>query len=264
MALTAQELDFAYPRAPQVLRGVSCAIVPAALTALVGPNGAGKSTLVRLLAGIRTPDRGRVNLGDGPLSAMPARARARRVAFIEQRPDVAFDFSVLRVVSFGAYAVGGDGAHIDDALDRFELRRIMHTPYGSLSVGQQQRVSLARAWVQIGRRPDTYLLADEPCSAMDPRHTLQAMHALCELARSGVGVGVVLHDLSIAARFADRALVLAPNGTLCGDGPADEVLTERVLSAVFGLPIARYEPPDAPPVLIARDETGDETPASPS
>lgn len=262
MALIAHELGFAYPRAPRVLRAVSCVIAPGALTAIVGPNGAGKSTLVRLLAGLRTPDQGRVAIDDAPLSAMPAPARARRVAFIEQRPDLAFDFSVLKVVSFGAYASGSDCAHIDNALDRFELRPITHKPYGALSVGQQQRVSLARAWVQTGARPDAYLLADEPCSAMDPRHTLQAMHALRELSRSGVGVGVVLHDLSIAARFADRALVLAPDGTLRGEGPADETLTEHVLSDVFELPIARYDLPDAPPVLVARDQACGETPAS--
>ncbi|MEX0875859.1 MAG: ABC transporter ATP-binding protein, partial [Phycisphaerales bacterium] len=195
-----------------------------------------------------------------PLSAFPPRVRARRIAFIEQRPDLAFDFSVERVIGFGAYAAGVDPAGTGEAMDRFELRTLKAAPYGSLSVGQQQRVSIARAWVQIARRPDSCLLADEPCSAMDPRHTLLTMHAVRELAAIGVGVGIVIHDLSIAARFADRAIVLGSRGELVREGDAHAVLTGEVLSGVFQTPILRHEIPGSHAVLTAIDPGGADGP----
>ncbi len=253
MPLAARKIGFSYARSRPVLRSVSCEIPAGALTAIVGPNGAGKSTLVRLLAALRTPTSGSVLLDGKPLTDIGPHARARRIAFIEQRPDLAFDFSVRRVVRFGAYASGSDENHIDDALDRFELRGIARQPYGSLSVGQQQRVSIARAWVQLGARRGTYLLADEPCSAMDPRHALLTMHALRQLAQSGVGVGVVIHDLNLAARFADRAIVLGLRGTLEGQGDSRSILTGGGLSGVFEVLIVRHEIPGAHAVLCAHD-----------
>lgn len=253
MSISTHDLVFAYPRSRPVLRGVSCTIPPGTVTAIVGPNGAGKSTLVRLLSALRSPQSGSVTLDAQPITAISARARAERIAFIEQRPDLAFDFSVRRVVTFGAYASGNGCARTDAALDCFELGPLADAPYGSLSVGQQQRVSVARAWVQLARHEGCYLLADEPCSAMDPRHTLLTMHALRRLAGRGVGVGVVIHDLSLAARFADRAIVLSGDGTLHHQGPAGEALTGPILSEVFDIPIVRHEIPDAHPVLTALD-----------
>jgi iron complex transport system ATP-binding protein len=240
MALTAQGITFRYPRGPRVLDGVSCAIAPGLVTAIVGPNGAGKSTLVRVLAGLRAPETGRVMLGDRELHSYTPRQRAQHVAFLEQRPSLAFDFSVQRVVSFGAFVGDRDCALISEALDRFELADIAHTPFAALSVGQQQRAAFARAWVQIAQRSNAYLLADEPCSAMDPRHTLVTMHALRELASTGIGVGVVIHDLSTAVRFADHALVLDQHAQVASHGPADEAMDPAILSRVFDVPIRRH------------------------
>ncbi|MFG0298712.1 MAG: ABC transporter ATP-binding protein [Phycisphaerales bacterium JB047] len=240
MPLTADSIAFSYPKSPPVLESVSCAITPGSVTAIVGPNGAGKSTLIRLLAGLRIPDSGAVRLDDQALSSFTPRDRAQRIAFLEQRPTLAFDFSVLRVVSFGAFTGERDCAHIADALRLFELQPIEHKPFASLSVGQQQRVAFARAWVQIAGRSQAYLLADEPCSAMDPRHTLQTMHTMRSLADNGIGVGVVLHDLNIAAQYTDRAIVLDSNGRVVASGQSDQALSPETLSSVFEVPITRH------------------------
>lgn len=250
MGLIAESISFSYPKGPRVLDSVSCAISPGTLTAIVGPNGAGKSTLVRLLAGLRTPASGSIRLDEQQLHSFQPRQRAQRIAFLEQRPSLAFDFSVVRVVSFGAFAGERDCALIADALRRFELADIAQKPFAALSVGQQQRTAFARAWVQIAGRENAYLLADEPCSAMDPRHTLQTMNAMRELAQSGLGVGVVVHDLNIAARFADRAIVLAQNGTLVREGPIDEAMDPQTLASVFEVPIERHAIPGHPSVLV--------------
>jgi iron complex transport system ATP-binding protein len=251
--LIADSIAFAYPSGPRVLDQVSCAIETGTLTAIVGPNGAGKSTLIRLLAGLRSPDAGTIRIGDRSVSSFSQRQRAQRIAFLEQRPTLAFDFSVSRVVSFGAFTGERDCALITDALDRFELREIQDTPFASLSVGQQQRTAFARAWVQIAGREGAYLIADEPCSAMDPRHTIETMRAMQELARSGLGVCVVVHDLNIAARFADRAIVLDGAGRVASQGGLAEALCPEVLSDVFEIGISRIDLPDHPALLVVRD-----------
>ncbi len=250
MPISAKQVRFRYPQGPIVLDGVSCAIRSGAITAIIGPNGSGKSTLIRLLAGLRVPDAGQVTLDDQALAAISHKDRARSIAFIEQRPNLAFDFGVRRVVEFGTHATRADTNRVDDALERFELADIATKPYGHLSVGQQQRVSIARAWVQIASNPNGYLLADEPCSAMDPKHSQSTMGALRSLAEIGVGVGVVIHDLTSAAHWADDAIVLNQLGEVVAQGSADEALTDSVLSAVFEVQIRRHELGDGQSVVI--------------
>ena len=250
MSLLANQVTFRYAGGPVVLDQVSCAIPSGSITAIVGPNGGGKSTLIRLLAGLRSPASGSVTLDDQLLVSIPPRDRAKRMAFIEQRPDLAFDFTVRRVVGFGLHAIGNDQDCIQNALERFELSDRADMPYGHLSVGQQQRVSMARAWVQIGSAGAGFLLADEPCSAMDPKHTLQSMIALRELADRGIGIAVVIHDLSTAARWADRAIVLDQHGTLVAQGTPDEAMSESMLSGVFEVTIRKYTLPDGQCVFI--------------
>ena len=251
--LNAQTISFRYPKGLRVLDEVSCTIEPGAITAIVGPNGAGKSTLVRLLAGLRAPDSGMIQIDDLDLSSITPRQRAQRIGFLEQRPTLAFDFSVQRVISFGAFISERDCALISDAMERFELADIAHRPFAELSVGQQQRTAFARVWVQIAGREHSYLLADEPCSAMDPRHTLQIMRAMRELASTGIGVGVVVHDLNIASRFADRAIVLDMDGRVVSAGDALHALGPETLSQVFEVPITRHTIPQFGLILTVGD-----------
>lgn len=257
--LTCRGISLTYPgRGPRrepprpALRDAACSIVPGAITVLVGPNGAGKSTLLRVLSGVRRPDAGAVELDARDLGSLGARERARSIALVAQQPSVAFDFDARRVIAFGAEGAGRPARAVDRAVERFELAPIADAPFGALSVGQRQRVSLARAWAQLD--PDTpgVLLADEPISAMDPAFAVRALEALRELADRGAGVALVLHDLSAAARVADRAVLLDARGRTIAEGDAGAVLTAEALSDLYATPILRADPPGLGPVLVAR------------
>lgn len=243
MPLSGTNLTFAYPKGPPVLRDVDCLIHPASITAIVGPNGAGKSTLLKLLAAVNEPQSGTISLDGSPVGSLTATRRAARIAYIAQRSALAFDFDVRKVVSFGRLALPKDPEAIDRAIHRFDLTNLQSTPMGTLSVGQQQRVSLARAWAQLdststpeqsGTNQHTnYLFADEPTSAMDPKHQLHTLSALKDLADSGVGIGLVAHDLSLALQYSDQAILLDDSGRVHSAGPASEVLTTDALGEVF-------------------------------
>jgi len=276
--LTAADLAFAYEDTP-VLSAVTADFAPARITAVVGPNGAGKTTLLRLLLGLLKPDSGSAALDGRPVRTIPAPDRARRLAFVPQRPDAAFGFTVAQTVAFARHAarpaVGPDPHAVSRALTRLELAHRAHEPFTYLSTGQQQRAALARALAQLDR-PNAppadlprYLLADEPVSAMDPRHAARALALVRTLATDhGVGVVIVLHDLTAARAVADDALLLDAAGRPAAAGPAQEVLTPAALEPVFETPFLELTHPNLPtPALVpapaaAPDITGPAAPRS--
>ena len=259
MALQATNLSYSYPKGPQVLSAITCAIEPGSITTIVGPNGAGKSTLLRLLAGLITPDGGQVTIDSTSVHTLSADKRASRIAYIAQRSSLAFDFDVRRVVTFGRLARPADDAAVERALDHFELTELASKPMGTLSVGQQQRVSLARAFAQLDGLTDAYLLADEPTSAMDPKHQIDTLEALRERARADIGIVLVAHDLSHASRCADRVILLNARGSLVADGPANEVLIPATLESVFSTPFAQGEVHGNPIIIPATQRSGSDT-----
>ena len=246
MTLALEGVGFGFGAAP-VLRGLTCAFPPGVVTAVVGPNGAGKSTLLRLLLGTLRPGTGRA-LHDGrDVASYAPRARAAGVAYIPQRSEVAFAFSVREVVALGRYHAGRGGSEgaVERALEAVGLADRAGDPCGTLSAGQQQRVTVARALAQVeGRRagtrgqggsfPTPAILADEPVSAMDPAHALRTLDLLAGLAAEGFAVVVVLHDLALALRSATRAVVIGPSGTVLADGPVTETLTATAVGAAYG------------------------------
>lgn len=254
--LVAESIRVTYPGGRRALDGVSCALAPGAITVLVGPNGAGKSTLLRVLAAVRAPDAGSVTLDGRPIRSFKPRERARRVALVAQQPTLAFDFDARRVIAFGAQGAGRAPACVERAVDRFDLGGLASVPFGALSVGQRQRVSLARAWAQLDAQPGATFLGDEPVSAMDPAMALHALTALRELADRSVAVCLVLHDLSAAARVADHAVLLDHAGRLAHAGAAHAVLTQGPLTALFGTPITRSDAPGIGAVLGATPPGG--------
>lgn len=247
MALRAEKLGFSYATGRHVLRDISFAIEPGTVTGVLGPNGAGKSTLLRLLLGLLRPTTGRILLDDEALETFSRRAFASRIAYVAQRPDVAFDFSVEAVVAMGRYAqncASGDGA-TRRALARMEIADRASDAFMTLSAGQQQRVAMARALAQLDSpcTQSRVLLADEPVSAMDPKHALLAMKVMRELAGAGVAVVVVLHDLALAARVCDRAILLGEDGGLIACGATTAVVTRESLARAFGLDFASVADP---------------------
>ncbi|WP_439598262.1 ABC transporter ATP-binding protein [Falsiroseomonas sp.] len=232
-------------RARPVLRDFTCGPLPAGgLTALVGPNAAGKSTLLRAIAGL-VPARGSIRFGGQELIGLAPRARTRLLAFMPQALPQDTGLTVIEAL-LGAWRALPDGAalHDDSALlqragqilDRLGLVELGMAPLQSLSGGQRQMVALAQAII----RDPPLLLLDEPTSALDLRRQFEVMALLRDLAREGRSVVVVLHDLALAARWADHLLVMH-QGQAHADGAAEAVLTPAMLRQVYGVE-ARIEP----------------------
>lgn len=225
-----------------ILDRVSLAIRPGTLTGLVGPNGAGKTTLLRILAGVSLPDVGTVSLDGTALAGMPRDARARRVAVLFQGAGVGWPMRVREVVELGraphrrAFAPldARDHAAVDRALMRADAAHLAGRSADTLSTGEGMRVLLARALAVEA----AWLLADEPITALDPGHQLDAMALLHTVSREGVGVVAVLHDLTLAARFCDGVIVL-DDGRIAADGPPAAILSDALLERVFGLVVER-------------------------
>lgn len=221
-----------------LLRDVSCEVAPGEVLGIIGPNAAGKSTLLSILGGERAPASGEVSLLGKPLAAWSPPALARVRAVVRQRSEVAFDLRVLDVVLLGRFAHAGRGDSADDsraahrALDEVGLADVAERPYAHLSGGEQRRVQIARALAQVSGDGPRFLLLDEPLANLDLHHQLDTLALLRRKAKGGLGIAVVLHELTLSARACDRLLVLA-DGRTARAGPPAEVLTPGLLASVF-------------------------------
>jgi iron complex transport system ATP-binding protein len=204
---------------------------------LIGPNGAGKSTLVRAVAGL-IPSDGMILIDGTPVAALPLRERARRIAYLPQGQSVHWPLTVERLVALGRlphlapFARPGaeDAAAIEQALARTELLDLRDRPIDQLSGGERARALLARALAVEA----PLLLADEPLAALDPAHQIEVMALLRAEAARGATVIAVLHDLTIAARWCDR-LLLIDQGRLVADGKPRDVLTADRIRSVYSV-----------------------------
>ena len=225
--------------AAEVLKDVSLEVACGTVTALVGPNGAGKSSLLRVLSGeVASPG---VTLDGAPLTRLDIRALARRHSVMTQATSMTFDFLVREVLAMGWV---GDAGHPSTVALREVAKACCLCPlldrrFNTLSGGERQRVHFARCWLQIWRRhggDGRYLLLDEPTSNMDLRHELLVLRLARRASTADVGVLVVLHDLNLAARFADRVALMA-DGAVVAAGPPENVLTSAALSRVYRTPV---------------------------
>lgn len=223
----------------RVLDSVSLSVGPGALTVLAGPNGAGKTTLLIALAGLLRPDRGRVTLAGVPLASITPGERARRVAWLEQGARAAWGLSVREVAALGRLPHGDRGdAAIAAALEACGLAGLAERRLDTLSGGEARRAMLARV---LTTEADILLL-DEPAADLDPAQGFALMRLLRAEAARGRVVLAVLHDLSLAARFADRIVLLA-DGRIASDGTPRKVMTAAEAGRVFGVRIGTDDLP---------------------
>ncbi|MFP3942819.1 MAG: ABC transporter ATP-binding protein [Alphaproteobacteria bacterium] len=233
--LAAQNVE-AMPGSRPVLREVSVTVRPGEMAGLVGPNGAGKTTLLRVLNGLLRPRAGRVTLEGTDLDALPPRLRARKIAWLPQHQPVHWPLTAARLVALGRLphqdpfrAPGpAEAAVLHRVMRETDTAAFAERRVNSLSAGERARVLLARALAVEA----PFLLADEPVAALDPYHQLHVMELLQARAAAGTGVLVVLHDLTLAARFCNR-LILLHEGRVAAAGRPGEVLNPERLESVY-------------------------------
>jgi iron complex transport system ATP-binding protein len=255
--LHAHQLSLAYG-GPPVLRDVSWQFGSGRLTAVLGPNGAGKSSLLRVLSGELAPSAGTVLWRDRPLAAWDTRALGRERAFLHQQTVLDFAFRVEEVVLLGRipHLRGGerpfDLAAAARALAVVDAAHLASRLYTTLSGGERQRVQLARVIAQLMSEDEAsaprLLLLDEPTNNLDPAHQHRTLQLARDHAQAGCTVVAVIHDLNLALRYADDALLLDA-GRCVASGPASSVLVPSVLSPVFAIDVRCMVADDGQPIL---------------
>lgn len=235
-----------------VLNAITATLAPGELIGIVGPNGAGKSTLVRSLLGLLRPVGGMVALDGQAVADMPRRQVARAIAYLPQGQTLHWPLSVERLVALGrlphlgpmSRITAADYAAIVDAMARADVLGLRDRIATELSGGERARVLLARALAV--EAPG--LIADEPLASLDPGHQIDVLELLAREAQAGRMVVSVLHDLTMAARYCDRLLLLN-GGRLVADGKPLDVLTPERLRSVYGI-TARIEDAGGWPSIV--------------
>ena len=228
----------------ELLTDVSVSFAPGKLHLLIGPNGAGKSTLIKVLARLLRPQHGKVEYDGADVQHASEATLAKQRAVLSQAVEVAFPLSVREVVMMGRYPhFGGrpgpnDEKIVDDVMAHFDVTEFSGRNYQTLSGGERQRVNFARVLAQLwrdGTSTGRYLFLDEPLTFLDIRHQIDFMKKVraFAVAPEVVTVGVV-HDLNLAARFADH-IVLLNHGRLVASGTHTDVLTADLIQATFGV-----------------------------
>ena len=246
----------------EILRSVSLPFHAGELTAIVGPNGAGKTTLMSVLSGVRTAYQGTCLLAGVEISRWKKRDLARRMAFIPQVLRLEFSFTAEQVVLMGRTPHCNG---LFESPEDFEIvRRAMRTTatedfaqreFRTLSGGERQRVILAGALAQ----EPSILLLDEPTTFLDLKHQVSTYRLLRSLARDGVCVIAVTHDLNLAASYSDRIVVLS-RGQTAADGSPEQVLRAPLIRKVFEVDVEIHQSPSGRPWVGYQEQSAGHAP----
>ncbi|WP_416068197.1 ABC transporter ATP-binding protein [Rhizobium sp. ZK1] len=236
--LTVTGLSAGYGK-DEILHGLDLAVPPGKITAIVGANACGKSTLLRAMSRLLSPRRGQVLLDGKSIHRMPPRDLARKLGLLPQSPIAPEGITVADLVSRGRHPhqslfsrwTRADDEAVDAALNATKTSELAERPVDELSGGQRQRVWIAMALAQ----QTEILLLDEPTTFLDISHQVEVLDLLTDLNHvRGTTVVMVLHDLNLAARYADH-LVAMTDGRVHASGLPQDVLTEDNVRQVFGL-----------------------------
>jgi iron complex transport system ATP-binding protein len=254
MIVGATDIAVRYRKAgPLVLEGVTCEVAGSELVAVVGPNGSGKTTLVRALLGMVPLEWGSVSVDGRPVGSWSRRSLARIIGVVGQQEETVFPLRVREAVMLGRYAHLApldsprpvDHAAVTAALERCDIVELAERPVDTLSGGEWKRVRIARALAQEPRA----LILDEPTASLDVRHEMELFELVRRLVDGGLAGLVITHHLNLAARYADR-IVLLDAGSVVISGPPAEVLRQETISGVFQWPVEVTTLADGSPQVV--------------
>lgn len=245
----------------RILNDVHVALGRASTCAVLGANGAGKSTLLQVIAGDLTPDSGEVRIKGRSVLLYSLAERAQLMGMLRQETSLEFPFTVEEVVAMGriphtSATMAESRRTIEQVIDELGLSLLRQRDYTTLSGGEKQRVQIARVLAQVWNNLDGgCLLLDEPTAALDLRYQSDVMWKLQQLKHEGLTVVAVLHDLNLAARFADHIVLLKDGGVLTQGDPG-EVLTAQNVELAYGLPVEVIDSKNGPVVVPISREAG--------
>lgn len=250
--LQAKDIHFCIQNRPIVDRA-SMVLRPGELTVILGPNGAGKSSLFKVLSGEQVCKDGRVSYNGRPLDQFKNRQLAQVRSVMPQHSSLNFPFSVLEVVELGLLPLGKNyGADLlQEVMKQTQTWELRDCLYGNLSGGEKQRVQLARVLTQIWEKKPfpRYLLLDEPTSSMDIALQHHVLSIIQKIKERNIGVLAILHDLNLAANYADQ-VILMKKGNILFQGKAESVMNTENLMQVFDHPIKVYQGDERRPTII--------------
>jgi iron complex transport system ATP-binding protein len=256
-----EDLVVRYPRSQRAaLDGVTMRVPQGTLYAVLGPNGSGKSSLMRALLGVVLPAGGEARVEGTRVCEWTRRALAREIGAVAQSEQLSFPMSVREFVAMGRYPHLGalrpmkedDHRAIEESLSRCDILDLAGRNILTLSGGELQRVRIARALAQEPRA----LILDEPTASLDVRHEMSIFGLLRDAVDQGMTVVLITHHLNLAARFADRHLLL-DRGRVAAEGADEEVFSEEVLGRVYRWPVAvRTDPLARAPQVTPLDGGG--------
>jgi iron complex transport system ATP-binding protein len=241
-----------------LISGIDLNVDSGEMLAVLGPNGAGKSSLLKVMAGEYSHYTGEMTLGGRDYYSFDPKERAKFLGILPQSSQLAFSFSVFEVVSLGRlpHSTGNviDREIVYQALIQADVAYLAHALYPSLSGGEKQRVQFARVLCQIWQHSESgqgYLLLDEPTSALDLSHQHQTLSQAKALASKGVAVLCILHDVNLAAQYADK-IVLLNKGKITAAGRVTEILTSSNIAGLYGIEVSVMAHPKGDyPLVVA-------------
>lgn len=251
----ALDVSFSYGANP-VLEHINISISETEFVGIIGPNGAGKSTLLKIISGILTPASGSVKLRGKVLAEYQRKDLARIIGFVGQEFKAAFNFSVYEIVLMGRYPylspfsneTQTDRDIISAAMNETDVWQFRDRKISDLSGGEKQRVVLASA---LAQEPEILLL-DEPTTALDIKHQMRFYEILAKLqSEKSMTIGIVTHDINLAARFCKR-LVVIKDGNIAADDSPSAILNRELMETIYEVPVEiMTHPGTGKPMLIS-------------